>query len=51
MLRPRPATMPELYVCGESFSVGRQAWIEGALEHADLLWETHLKSRPAPTPL
>lgn len=44
MLRPRPATMPELYVCGESFSVGRQAWIEGALEHADLLWETHLKS-------
>lgn len=44
MLRPRPATMPELYVCGESFSVGRQAWIEGALEHAELLWETHLKS-------
>jgi monoamine oxidase len=42
MLRPRPATMPELYVCGESFSVGRQAWIEGALEHAELLWKTFL---------
>lgn len=48
MLRPRPATMPELYVCGESFSVGRQAWIEGALEHAELLWETYLKGRPSP---
>lgn len=44
MLRPRPATMPELYVCGESFSVGRQAWIEGALEHAELLWNTHIKT-------
>ena len=44
MLRPRPATMPELYVCGESFSVGRQAWIEGAMEHAELLWNTHLKT-------
>jgi glycine/D-amino acid oxidase-like deaminating enzyme len=49
MLRPRPATMPELYVCGESFSVERQAWIEGALEHAELLWETHLKDRLVPS--
>jgi glycine/D-amino acid oxidase-like deaminating enzyme len=48
MLRPRPATMPELYVCGESFSVGRQAWIEGALEHAELLWNTHLKTVASP---
>lgn len=29
-------TMPDLYVCGESFST-RQAWMEGALEHADML--------------
>ena len=36
-LRPYPVTMPELYCCGESFSL-RQAWIEGALEHADELW-------------
>lgn len=35
-LQPRPATMPELYVCGESFSL-LQAWIEGSLEHAGLL--------------
>jgi hypothetical protein len=35
-LQPFPSTMPELYCCGESFST-RQAWMEGALEHADLL--------------
>lgn len=29
-----------LYVCGESFAL-RQAWMEGALEHADLLLKTH----------
>jgi monoamine oxidase len=43
LLQPRPSTMPGLYCAGESFSVGRQAWIEGALEHAKMLWETHLK--------
>jgi glycine/D-amino acid oxidase-like deaminating enzyme len=31
-LRPIPK-MPHLHLCGESFSL-RQAWIEGALEHA-----------------
>jgi hypothetical protein len=36
-LRPLPDTYPELYMCGESFSVGRQAWIEGALAHAAAL--------------
>lgn len=36
-LHPLPDTYPELYMCGESFSVGRQAWIEGALEHAEAL--------------
>lgn len=35
-LQPFPDTMPELYCCGESFSL-RQAWMEGALEHADTL--------------
>jgi monoamine oxidase len=35
-LKPFPTTMPEVYVCGESFSI-RQAWMEGALEHADML--------------
>jgi hypothetical protein len=32
--------MPDVYCCGESFST-RQAWMEGALEHADLLLKTH----------
>jgi monoamine oxidase len=45
MIQPRPSTMPGLFCVGESFSVGRQAWIEGALEHAAILWETHLKGR------
>lgn len=37
-LQPRPADMPGLYCCGESFSVRQQAWVEGALEHAEQLW-------------
>ena len=41
MLQPKPSAMPNLFVCGESFSE-KQAWIEGALEHAELLWSTHL---------
>jgi monoamine oxidase len=41
-LQPRPSTMPHLYVCGESFSL-LQAWMEGALEHAEALWDTHLQ--------
>lgn len=35
-LQPFPETMPDLHCCGESFSL-RQAWMEGALEHADQL--------------
>jgi phytoene dehydrogenase-like protein len=31
-----------LYICGESLSVGRQAWMEGALENAATLIEKHL---------
>jgi monoamine oxidase len=30
----------DLYICGESFAL-RQAWMEGALEHADLLLKTY----------
>ncbi len=41
-MQPFPATLPNLYVTGESVSM-RQAWIEGALEHADALWHTYLK--------
>jgi hypothetical protein len=36
VLRPRAATMPELFTCGESFSM-LQEWMEGSLEHADAL--------------
>jgi monoamine oxidase len=38
-LQPFPKTMPDLHCCGESFSL-RQAWMEGALEHADELLKT-----------
>ena len=43
ILQPKPSEQPNLFVCGESYSE-KQAWIEGALEHADLLWSTHLES-------
>lgn len=36
----KPFSDMNLYCCGESFSM-RQAWMEGALEHADLLLKTH----------
>lgn len=39
-LHPYPKTMPGVYCCGESFSL-RQAWMEGALEHADVLMKTY----------
>jgi monoamine oxidase len=41
-MQPFPESMPTLYVTGESVSM-RQAWMEGALEHADALWHTYLK--------
>jgi hypothetical protein len=37
------ASQPGLHVCGESFSL-RQAWIEGALEHADGLLRQLLRA-------
>lgn len=36
-LQPR-ADMPGVFCCGESFSPTQQAWMEGALAHAELLW-------------
>ena len=39
-----PPSLPGLYCCGESLSVGRQAWIEGALESAEELWNTIKKT-------
>lgn len=41
-LQPFPTTMPRLHLVGESFSQ-RQAWMEGALEHAQELWNTQLR--------
>ena len=35
-LHPRPHTIPNLYMCGESFAV-HQCWIESALDQADKL--------------
>jgi len=36
IMRPFPTRLPDVYVCGESFSM-KQAWMEGALEHADAM--------------
>ena len=41
--QPLPQTFPTLFVCGESYSL-RQAWMEGALEHADSMLEGFLLS-------
>jgi monoamine oxidase len=39
---------PNIYVCGESFSTN-QAWMEGALEHAELLLRLHFHTAPNPS--
>jgi monoamine oxidase len=36
IMRPFPVGLPDVYVCGESFSM-KQAWMEGALEHAEAM--------------
>lgn len=41
MMRPMPHVFPNLYVAGEAYSL-RQAWMEGALEHADQMLSTYL---------
>jgi len=38
---PQPLKWQNLYACGESFSL-RQAWMEGALEHADAMLNKYL---------
>lgn len=42
MMHPLPTRYPKLFVCGESFSVHNQCWMEGALEHADALVKRYL---------
>lgn len=39
-MHPDPKSLPSVYICGESFSL-RQAWMEGAIEHAEALLQTH----------
>jgi hypothetical protein len=38
---PMPKKYPNVYVCGESWSCC-QAWVEGAIRNADLLFDRHL---------
>jgi len=38
-LHPRPKSMPNLFMCGESFAV-KQCWVESALVQADKLLES-----------
>ncbi len=39
-MRPDASRFPSVYLCGESFSL-RQAWMEGAIEHAESLLKRH----------
>ncbi len=39
-MRPDPKRFPSVYMCGESFSL-RQAWIEGAIEHATAMLKNY----------
>jgi len=38
---PLPMANPNVYVCGESYSL-KQAWIEGALEHAEEMLQKYI---------
>jgi hypothetical protein len=40
IMHPMPHRFPNVYVCGESFSL-KQAWMEGALLHADEMLSTY----------
>jgi monoamine oxidase len=44
IMRPFPTRLPDLYVCGESYS-RKQAWMEGALEHAEEMLERYFLHR------
>jgi protoporphyrinogen oxidase len=41
LMNPLPAAYPNVYVCGESYSL-KQAWIEGAIEHAEEMLEKYI---------
>ena len=41
IMQPLPHRFPDVFLCGESFSVGKQCWMEGALEHAERLLQKH----------
>ena len=43
-LHPRPKSMPNLFMCGESFAV-KQCWVESALVQADKLLESDMFKR------
>jgi len=40
IMRPFAGRLPDVYVCGESYSM-KQAWMEGALEHADAMLQKY----------
>jgi phytoene dehydrogenase-like protein len=42
-VQPLPTVLPSLWACGESYSM-RQAWMEGAVEHAELMLQGLLRS-------
>jgi protoporphyrinogen oxidase len=43
-LHPRPKSMPNLFMCGESFAV-KQCWVESALVQADKLLDSDMFKR------
>jgi hypothetical protein len=40
-MKPLPLRFPDVYLCGESYSM-HQAWIEGALQHAEDMLKKYL---------
>jgi hypothetical protein len=44
LMNPLPISHPNLYMCGESFSL-QQAWMEGALQHSQALLQKHFPSK------
>jgi len=41
LMKPLPLRFPDVYLCGESYSM-HQAWIEGALQHAEDMLKKYL---------
>jgi monoamine oxidase len=44
MMNPLPLSHPNVYVCGESYSVN-QAWVESALEHTEGMLQRYIFTR------